>query len=55
MSKKNILNGRQEQPSHTSEASQAHEARGEIDPSETGREQVAALAYDLWEARRDRP
>jgi hypothetical protein len=48
---KTIINRRQEQPPHTSEASRAHEGQGEIDPSEeTGREQVAALAYELWES-----
>jgi hypothetical protein len=51
MSKKTIINRRQEQPPHTSEASRTHEGHGEIDPSEeTGREQVAALAYELWES-----
>ena len=30
--------------------SQAHEGRGEIDPSEAAREQVAILAYELWES-----
>ena len=51
MSKKNIINRKHEQRPPTSEASPAHEGQGEIDPSEAGREQVAALAYELWESR----
>jgi hypothetical protein len=50
MSKKAIINRKQVQPPHTSEASQAHEARGQIDPPAAGRAQVAALAYEIWES-----
>jgi hypothetical protein len=50
MSKQKIINKRQEQPPHASEASQVHEAQGEIDPTEAGREHVAALAYEIWES-----
>jgi hypothetical protein len=50
MSKKTVINRKQEQPPHTSVASQAHEGRAEIDPSEAVREQVAALAYEIWES-----
>ena len=34
----------------TSEPSPAHEGQGEVNPSETAREQVAVLAYELWES-----
>ena len=50
MSKQKLMNTRQEQPRHTSEASHTHAARGATDHSETSREQVAALAYELWES-----
>jgi hypothetical protein len=50
MSKKNIINSRQEQNLPTSETSQAREGRGEIDSSKAGRERFAALAYELWES-----
>ena len=49
MRKKDITTRRQEQPPPTPEASQAHEGRGEIDPK-AAREQVAILAYELWES-----
>jgi hypothetical protein len=50
MSKKTATNHRHEQPLPASAAPRAHGGRGEVDPSEAAREQVAALAYEIWES-----
>ena len=50
MSKKNIVNRRHEQRPPASAPHRPPRGRG-IDPPGAGREQVAALAYELWESR----
>ena len=51
MSKKNIVSRKHEQRPPASAASPAPEGNGRISPPGAGREQVAALAYELWESR----
>jgi hypothetical protein len=50
MSKKTATNRSHEQPLPASAAPRAQGGRGEVDPSEAAREQVAALAYEIWES-----
>ena len=51
MSKKNIVSSKHEQRPPASAPSPAPEGDGRISPPGAGREQVAALAYELWESR----
>jgi hypothetical protein len=51
MSKKNIVSSKHEQRPPASAPSPAPEGDGRIGPPGAGREQVAALAYELWESR----
>jgi hypothetical protein len=51
MSKKNIVSSKHEQRPPASAPSPAPEGNGRINPTGAGREQVAALAYELWESR----
>jgi hypothetical protein len=51
MSKKNIVSSKHEQRPPASAPSPAPEGNGRISSPGAGREQVAALAYELWESR----
>jgi hypothetical protein len=51
MSKKNIVSGNDDQRPPASAPSPAPEGNGRISPPGAAREQVAAVAYELWESR----